>query len=281
MFRLRSRLPGVDRVRLDFVRWNSYASIHPSYAIASMIRVDHFTKTYQDFVAVRDLTFSVEPGQIVGLVGPNGAGKTTMMRVLSGIIPPSGGTLSVDGHDVVRDPVAAKLALGYIPDEPRLFDNLTVWEHLDFFAAAYGVDNYEPAAENLLKFFSLDQKRNHVVQSLSRGMRQKVAIACAYLHNPKAILFDEPLTGLDPEGIRAIKVSMQERAANGAAIIISSHLLGLVESLCTHLLILHRGQIQRFGHMSEVLRAFDDIKSGSSLEDVFFSITHDQSEEAR
>ena len=239
-----------------------------------MIRVNNFTKTYNDFVAVRNLTFRVEPGQILGLVGPNGAGKTTIMRVLSGIIPPTSGTLSVAGHDIVSDPVKAKQALGYIPDDPRLFDTLTVWEHLEFFASAYGVVNYKPAAETLLQFFNLDGKHNHVVQSLSRGMRQKVAIACAYLHHPEVILFDEPLTGLDPAGIRSIKVSMQERANQGAAIIISSHLLGLVESLCTHLLVLHQGQCRCFGRMDDVLQAFDEFKDDTTLEDVFFSITH-------
>lgn len=239
-----------------------------------MIRVNHFTKTYGDFVAVRDLTFTVEPGQILGLVGPNGAGKTTMIRTLSGIIPPSSGTLSVAGHDVVTESLIAKRTLGYIPDDPRLFDTLTVWEHLEFIAASYGVDDYQPAAESLLRFFDLNGKRDHVVQSLSRGMRQKVAIACAYLHRPSVILFDEPLTGLDPAGIRAIKASMRERAAQGAAIIISSHLLELVESLCTHLLILHRGQCQYFGRMDEVLKAFDQARDNATLEDVFFSITH-------
>lgn len=239
-----------------------------------MIKVDNFTKTYGDFVAVRDLSFSVEAGQILGLVGPNGAGKTTLIRTLSGIIPPAAGMLTIASHDIVTDSLKAKHALGYIPDDPRLFDSLTVWEHLEFIAASYGVSDYKAEAESLLRFFNLEAKRNHVVQSLSRGMRQKVAIACAYLHNPGVILFDEPLTGLDPAGIRAIKQSMRERVAQGAAIIISSHLLELVESLCTHLLILHQGQCQYFGRMDNVLEAFDQAKDGSTLEDVFFSITH-------
>ncbi|WP_349431645.1 ABC transporter ATP-binding protein [Methylomarinum sp. Ch1-1] len=239
-----------------------------------MIHVNNFTKTYHDFVAVRNLTFNVEAGEILGLVGPNGAGKTTMIRTLSGIIPPSSGTLSVAGHDIVSDAVMAKRALGYIPDDPRLFDSLTVWEHLEFIAATYGVDHFKPAAESLLRFFNLEGKRNHVVQSLSRGMRQKVAIACAYLHRPDVILFDEPLTGLDPAGIRAIKESMQQQAAQGAAIIISSHLLELVESLCSHLLVLHQGQCRYFGRMEDVLQVLDHANGDASLEDVFFSITH-------
>jgi ABC-2 type transport system ATP-binding protein len=174
----------------------------------------------------------------------------------------------------VRDPIKAKLSLGYIPDEPRLFDNLTVWEHLEFFSAAYGVNDHRHAAEALLKLFSLGEKRDHIVQTLSRGMRQKVAIACAYLHNPKVLLFDEPLTGLDPAGIRSITESMREHAARGAAIIISSHLLGLVESLCTHLLLLHQGECRHFGSMDDALRAFDKMDDAATLEDVFFSITH-------
>lgn len=240
-----------------------------------MICVNNFTKLYNGFVAVRNLTFRVEPGQILGLVGPNGAGKTTVLRVLSGIIPPSSGTLCLANHDIVGEPVKAKQLLGYIPDEPRLFDNLTVWEHLEFFSAAYGVANYQSAAEILLQFFSLDGERNHVVQSLSRGMRQKVAIACAYLHRPKVILFDEPLTGLDPAGIRSIKESVRERADQGAAIIISSHQLGLVETLCTHLLLLHQGQCRYFGRMDDTLQAVDNMDDAATLEDLFFSITHE------
>lgn len=239
-----------------------------------MIRVENFTKSYNDFVAVDNLSFSVAPGDILGLVGPNGAGKTTTLRVLSGIIPPGSGTLAVAGHDIVHDAMAAKQVLGYIPDDPRLFDSLTVWEHLEFIAAAYGVRDSEQHAAALLRFFNLEDKRHHVVQGLSRGMRQKVAIACAYLHRPGVILFDEPLTGLDPAGIRAIKESMRERASQGAAIIISSHLLSLVETLCTHLLVLNHGRAQRYGRMDEVLHAFDGARDDTTLEDVFFSITH-------
>jgi ABC-2 type transport system ATP-binding protein len=237
-----------------------------------MIQVNNFTKTYNDFVAVQNLSFRVAAGEILGLVGPNGAGKTTTLRVLSGIIPPGSGELTVAGHDIIGDPIAAKQALGYIPDDPRLFDTLTVWEHLEFIAAAYGVADYQPTANALLHFFNLEGKRHHVVQGLSRGMRQKLAIACAYLHQPKVILFDEPLTGLDPAGIRAIKESMRERACQGAAIIISSHLLSMVETLCTHLLLLDHGEAQCFGRMEDVLRTFDEAKHDTTLEDVFFPL---------
>ncbi len=239
-----------------------------------MIQVNNFTKSYGNLIAVENLSFQVKPGEILGLVGPNGAGKTTTIRALSGIIPPQSGTLSLAGHDIVENPISAKQNLGYIPDDPRLFDSLTVWEHLEFIASAYGVSDFKTEAEKLLNFFNLKDKRNHVVQNLSRGMRQKVAISCAYLHQPKVLLFDEPLTGLDPEGIRSITESIQQRAASGNAIIISSHLLNLVESLCTHLLVLHHGQCQCFGSMEEVLKMFVQAKDNVTLEDVFFSITH-------
>jgi ABC-2 type transport system ATP-binding protein len=238
-----------------------------------VIQVVDFHKTYGQTVAVAGLSFSVEPGQILGLLGPNGAGKTTTMRAISGIIPATQGSLAVAGHDVASHPVAAKRALAYVPDDPKLFEALTVWEHLEFIAAAYGTPEWIADAERLLQQFELTEKRNTLAQELSRGMRQKVAICCAYVHRPQAILVDEPLTGLDPRGIRTMKQSLKARAANGAAIVISSHLLALVEDLCTHLLILHRGQRLFFGRVAEARQAFASVSEGSSLEEVFFHVT--------
>lgn len=238
-----------------------------------MITVTNFSKQYKNFTAVKNLTFTVEPGQILGLVGPNGAGKTTTLRTLCGIIPPTTGHLTVAGHDVVSAPIAAKQNLGYIPDDPRLFDTLSVWEHLAFTAAAYKVPQFEAHAEALLFAFDLTAKRNTLVHNLSRGMRQKVAIACAFLHNPKAILFDEPLTGLDPRGIRGIQDAIRERAQAGAAIVISSHLLNLVEALCTHLLVLNLGECRGFGTMSDVLGKLGPTDSNQDLETAFFAMT--------
>jgi ABC-2 type transport system ATP-binding protein len=227
-------------------------------------------------VAVAGLSFEVAPGEILGLVGPNGAGKTTTLRAIAGIIPPTQGRLAVDGKDVVADPVAAKRQLAYVPDDPKLFDTLTVWEHLEFVAAAYRVNDFGPKASGLLAQLQLEEKRNTIAQELSRGMRQKVAIACAYLHDPQALLFDEPLTGLDPRGIRTMKDSILERAEGGAAVIISSHLLSLVEDLSTHLLILHRGKRLLFGRIDEVREQFADLAPDATLEEVFFRATESQ-----
>jgi ABC-2 type transport system ATP-binding protein len=236
-----------------------------------MIQVVDYHKLYRQTVAVAGISFEVQPGQILGLLGPNGAGKTTTMRAIAGIIPPTSGRLIVAGRDVVADPVGAKRELAYVPDDPKLFEALTVWEHLLFMADAYRVAEWEPIGQRLLEQFELIEKRDTPTQELSRGMRQKVAIACAYLHDPRAILFDEPLTGLDPRGIRTMKQSVRDRAASGAAVIVSSHLLALVEDLCTHLLILHRGKQLFWGTADQARTSF--ASGEQSLEEVFFTAT--------
>ena len=237
------------------------------------IEVLDYHKSYGDMVAVDGLTFEVRQGEILGLLGPNGAGKTTTMRAITGIIPPTRGILRVAGHDVVADPVAAKGQLAYVPDDPKLFDTLSVWEHLEFVAAAYRLADWQDEAAALLERFELTPKRDALAHDLSRGMRQKAAICMAYLHHPKAILLDEPMTGLDPRGIRTLKETVVERAAGGAAVLISSHLLALVEDLCTHLLILHHGKCLFFGKVADAHTAFAAVDQDSSLEELFFRAT--------
>jgi ABC-2 type transport system ATP-binding protein len=236
-----------------------------------MIRIENFQKAYRDVIAVQGLSFVLEPGQVLGLVGPNGAGKTSTLRSLAGVIPPTSGVLEVAGFDVLADPIAAKRRVAYIPDDPKLFDALTVWEHLEFIAGAYELSDWEAVAESLLAQFELEEKRGALTSELSRGMRQKTAICCAYLREPKVILFDEPHTGLDPKGIRTMKASVLSRAEAGASVIVSSHLLELVEDLCTHLLILHRGTSLFFGSMSDARETF--AGEGATLEEAFFRAT--------
>src|SRR5580692_7453771 len=240
---------------------------------AQLIQVTDFHKVYRGTVAVEALSFDVQPGQVLGLLGPNGAGKTTTMRAIAGVIPPTRGRLLVAGQDVSVDPVAAKRLLAYVPDDPKLFDALTVWEHLQFIASAYRVSDFEAHATALLDQFELTPKRDSPAQELSRGMRQKVAICCAYLHNPSAILFDEPITGLDPHGIRTMKDSVREHAAAGAAVVVSSHLLSLVQDLCTDLLILHHGRRIFFGPVEDARAAFANVSGDASLEEMFFRAT--------
>ncbi|MGD8207592.1 MAG: ABC transporter ATP-binding protein [Thiohalocapsa sp.] len=240
-----------------------------------MLHVASLRKQYPGVEAVRDLTFDVLPGQILGLIGPNGAGKTTTMRAIAGIIAPTSGRIEVDGHDVRREPLEAKKALAYVPDDPALFGSLTVYEHLVLAARAYDVPDFRPEAERLLRRFQLSDLRDTLAQELSRGARQKVAICAAYIHDAKVILFDEPLTGLDPHAIRTMKDSIRERAAAGAAFVISSHLLSLIDDLCTHLLVLHKGQALFAGTVADARSLASRDASAATLEETFFHIVRD------
>jgi ABC-2 type transport system ATP-binding protein len=240
-----------------------------------MIEVRELGKRYGDFVAVRDLSFTVRPGQVLGLVGPNGAGKTTTLRSVAGIIPASTGTVTINGHDLRADPIAAKRALAFFPDEPRLFDYLTVRQHLAFVARVYGVARHEAIAQPLLEEFEIADKADELPAALSRGMKQKLAIACGLLHAPQVLFFDEPLTGLDPLGIRRMKNSIRQRAAAGAAIVLSSHLLHMLEEVCSNVLILKRGAKIADGTLAEVSAQFNRGEAGVSLEEIFIRATGD------
>lgn len=238
-----------------------------------MIEVNGLTKRYGDFTAVRELSFAVRPGEVLGLVGPNGAGKTSTLRCLAGIIPASAGHVRLGGYDLAADPVGAKRTLAFFPDEPRLFDYLTVRQHLNFVARVYGVANHEALAQPLLQELEIADKADELPGALSRGMKQKLAIACGLLHGPKVMFFDEPLTGLDPLGIRRMKDSILKRAREGAAIVLSSHLLHLLEEVCSHVLILKKGEKIADGPIAEVAARFANGEADVSLEEVFIRAT--------
>ncbi|WP_396201794.1 ABC transporter ATP-binding protein [Gemmatimonas sp.] len=239
-----------------------------------MIDVIEYTKLYGDTVAVQSLSFRVAPGDVLGLVGPNGAGKTTTLRALAGILQPTSGSIRIAGIDLHTDPVAAKSRLAFIPDEPQLFDYLTVTEHLQFVARLYGVHDAAPRIPVLLHELELTAKKDALPTELSRGMKQKLAIACGLLHQPSALLLDEPLTGLDPVGIRRMKETIAARAREGAAVILSSHLLHLVEELCTRLLVIRQGQAVALGTIAEIVEARPEL-AGRSLEEMFIALTGD------
>ena len=234
--------------------------------------VDHFGKRYGAFTAVSELSFSVCPGEIVGLVGANGAGKTTTLRAITGILRPTAGNIRVCGHDIEKEPIAAKRQFAYIPDTVHPYDLLTVTEHLHFIALAYRVDQPEKKYAALLDELELADKQDEIASNLSRGMLQKLSLACAFLREPRVVILVEPLTGLDPRGIRNIKESIRRRARAGMAFLLSSHLLVLVEALCDQVMILHRGQKMAYGPL-EKIRAMATPDSEASLEDVFFAVT--------
>jgi ABC-2 type transport system ATP-binding protein len=238
-----------------------------------MIEISALGKSFGEFAAVRDLSFSVQRGEVLGLVGPNGAGKTTTLRVMAGIIPPTRGNVRIGGHDIAAQPIQAKQRLAFFPDEPRLFEYLSVRQHLAFVARLYGVQDHEARAMPLLEELEIADRADHLPGELSRGMKQKLAIACGLLHSPAALIFDEPLTGLDPLGIRRMKDSILKRAKAGAAIILSSHLLHLLEEVCSHVLILKRGEKIADGTLAEIRARFGDGDSNANLEDVFIRAT--------
>ena len=238
-----------------------------------MIEIEGLTKIYGTSVAVSDLSFRVEAGEVLGLVGPNGAGKTTTLRCITGIIPSAQGEIRICGHSLRSDPIAAKRNLAFMPDEPRLFDYLTVTEHLQFTARIYGVHDFQARADSLLEELELKEKGNALPGELSRGMKQKLVIACGLLHSPSVLLFDEPLTGLDPIGIRRMKSTILKRGREGAAIIISSHLLHLVEELCDRVLILNRGCKVVHGSLEEIQKTLPDLREDTTLEEMFLRIT--------
>ena len=239
-----------------------------------MIELLDVTKLYGPLKAVDALSFAVARGEVVGLIGPNGAGKTTTLRCVAGIQRPSSGTIRIDGHDVVADPIEAKRRLAFVPDEPQLFDYLTVAEHLRLVARLYEVSGAETAIPPLLERLELAEKRLALPSELSRGMRQKLAVGCALLHKPVALLFDEPLTGLDPLGIRRMKQTILACARDGASVVVSSHLLHLVEEICGRIVIIAKGRKVADGTLHQL--ADHPGLAGADLEEIFLRATgHD------
>jgi ABC-2 type transport system ATP-binding protein len=241
-------------------------------ATSAVISVQGLCKSYDDVQAVADLSFEVHAGEIVGLVGANGAGKTTSLRAITGILRPGAGCVRVGGHDIQANAIEAKKAFAYIPDTVHPYELLTVTEHLHFIALAYRVQDAGKKYAGLLEELELSAKAHEPASSLSRGMLQKLSLACAFLREPSVIILDEPLTGLDPRGIRNIKQSIRRRAEQGTAFLLSSHLLVLVEALCDRVLILNRGRKVAFGSLEQI-RGLATLHEEASLEEVFFAVT--------
>jgi len=227
----------------------------------------------EGFKAVDDLSFEVGPGEIVGLIGPNGAGKTTTLRALAGILRPSSGRIRIDGHDMLEDPLEARRRLAFMPDEPHLFEYLTVEEHLRLIARLYDVVDIERRAAALIEELELTGKERSLPGELSRGMRQKVVIACGLVRDATTLLFDEPLTGLDPIGIRRMRETIVARGRSGSAVLLSSHLLHLVEEICSRVIIMDRGRKVADGTFEELASRADLAAAGSNLEQIFMRVT--------
>jgi ABC-2 type transport system ATP-binding protein len=233
----------------------------------------HVTKRFGERVALEDLSLEIRAGEVFGLLGPNGAGKTTALRLLCGLLDPDSGSLSIAGHDVQGQPLEARRNLGYVPDGAPLYANLSPVEHLSLVGRLHGLENERLAAETqrLLEAFELSGRRHDPLGGFSRGMRQKVAIACALLPRPALLVLDEPLTGLDTSTTLVIKALIRGWADRGGAVVVTSHLLEVVERTCDRMALLAGGRLQALGTFEE-LRT--QAGGGSNLEEVFKALTH-------
>ena len=241
-----------------------------------MIQVRGLRKVYKKVTAVDDLSFTVNDGEIFGLVGPNGAGKTTTLKCICGVALPTEGLVLIDNYNLSDQEQEAKKLLAFVPETPNPYEILTVTEHMKFISLLYSVEDAEPKIEELLRAFDLHEKKDDLVNSLSKGMKQKLTICCALLHDPQVLLLDEPLIGIDPRGSRTLKDMLIDRARQGKSVIISSHMLYLVEELCHRILIIDHGKKIAEGTLEDI-RKMALASSDASLEDVFLKITEEPS----
>jgi len=241
-----------------------------------MIELKNLTKRYGKTLAVANLRLSVPEGVIFGFIGPNGAGKTTTIKMMGGLIAPDSGTVVINGTDMGRYPETAKQVIGFIPDRPYLYEKLTGMEFLKFTADLYGVgyERFANAADAMLDRFSLSDWKNELIEAYSHGMKQRLIMAAAILHDPKVIIVDEPMVGLDPAGIRMVKELFKKLAAEGVSFFISTHTLSIAQDVCDRIGIIHKGRLIATGTL-------DDLKiqanaTEDDLEAVFLKITREE-----
>jgi ABC-2 type transport system ATP-binding protein len=239
----------------------------------SLIETRNLVKKYGDKLAVNDVSFEVQAGEVFGFLGPNGAGKTTTIKMIVGLLRPTSGTVRVAGYDVEAQPLMAKAASGYVPDTPNLYAKLTGRELLRFVGDLYNLDRPQTVrrVDELLRTFDLTAAADDTIDSYSHGMQQKASLAAALMHDPKVLVLDEPTVGLDPKSARLIKDILRQMADRGAAVFLSTHILEIAERMCDRIGIIDKGTLVAVGTMAE-LRTLN--KSGeTSLEDIFLSLT--------
>jgi len=237
------------------------------------IEISGLVKTFGTIAAVKDLSLDVAPGEIFGFLGPNGAGKTTTVKIMTGLLRPTSGRVSICGHDVEKNPLAAKKAAALVPDEPYVYPKLTGVEYLRFVSEIHGVSLAEQKRRipELLEMFELLSRGGELCESYSHGMRQKLVLAGAILRNPRVLVLDEPLVGLDPKSARLVKEVFVSMAGRGTAIFLCTHVLEIAEKLCHRLGIMIEGRLTALGSLAELKEKAQSPRSG--LEDVFLSLT--------
>jgi ABC-2 type transport system ATP-binding protein len=246
-----------------------------------VLTAQRLTKRYGALTAVDSLDLQVGKGELFGFLGPNGAGKTTTIKMLVGLLRPTSGTASVDGHDLLKEPEAAKARIGYVPDTAILYDRLSAREYLEFSGDLYHVARAtrDRRIDALLQLFELKDRADDFLSSYSRGMRQKISLAAALLHDPQVLLLDEPTVGLDPRSARQMKDILIDFCREGKTVFLSTHILEIAERMCTRVAIINRGQLVAAGTLSE-LRTM--VRSdGQSLEQIFLELTGGGEEDVR
>ena len=246
----------------------------PPTPAPSPLRIVSLTRRYGSLTAVDRVDLEVGCGEIVGFLGPNGAGKTTTLKVCAGLLKADEGQVTIAGASLEHEPKLARARLGFVADRPFLYERLSALEFLEFVGALYDVPAARAlaSAEALAGRLGLDDDAHDRIETYSHGMRQKVAVAAALIHDPPLVLLDEPLTGLDPRAARALKDLLRERAASGHGVLVSTHLLEVAERLCDRVVILERGRVIAQGTLDELRGA----RSQASLEDVFLELTHEE-----
>ena len=243
-----------------------------------MLDIKRLKKVYgKNFKAVDDLSLSVKKGEIFGFLGPNGAGKTTTIKMIVGLLKPTEGSLSIGGKDILKETIAAKLMIGYVPDEPILMEKIKGIEYLDFIADIYGVSlqKRRERVEKLSAVFKLQNALQDIVSGYSHGMKQKLSLIAALLHQPELWILDEPLTGLDPESAFLLKKMMRNHVKNGNTVFFSTHLMEIAERVCDRIGIIHKGKLLFTGTIEELKKT----KGEATLEQVFLEVTGSEAEQ--
>lgn len=240
-----------------------------------MITLENVTKRFGDTVAVNNLTLEVIKGECFAFLGPNGAGKTTTIKLITGLIKPTSGKIYISGHDLEHDYIKAKRYISYIPDIPYLYDKLTGYEFLEFTGRLFGMSQEEIRREikNLVELFDMASYQYQLIQDYSHGIRQRLVICAALIHNPQIIVVDEPMVALDPVGTRLVKDIFREKVKSGVTIFMSTHTLSIAEEMATRIGIIHKGRLKAVGTKAQL----QDIAHTEGMEEIFLELTHNES----
>ena len=236
-----------------------------------MIKLINLSKHYGKLVAVNSINLEVAEGEVFGFLGPNGAGKTTTIKMMAGLLQPTGGSALIGGYDVQKEPLKAKFLTGFIPDRPFLYEKLTATEFMHFVARLYEMEHSQKRITELLDLFGLPDWKDELVENFSHGMKQRLVMASAFLHLPRVLVVDEPMVGLDPRGARLVKDIFRDLASKGVTIFMSTHTLEIVEQMCTRVAIINKGDIIAEGSVEDLGRMAR--MPASHLEPIFLRLT--------